>query len=32
VLLPLVFIGFIVVGLRDAWLDRGSSVPAGRGR
>jgi len=32
VLLPLVFIGFIVVGLRDAWLDRGSSLPAGRGR
>ena len=30
VLLPLVFIGFILVGLRDAWLDRGD--PAAKAR
>ncbi len=30
VLLPLIFIGFIIVGLRDAWLDRGTPAEAGR--
>jgi hypothetical protein len=30
VLLPLIFIVFIVGGLRDAWLDRGTPAEAGR--